>query len=79
MGWISTWAGPIIVIDATPHTSGTHEMVVVCCFNWVVNNVLTQLALEICDGNGCLLRKSGDVQLGVDHVAGRADGEYIMM
>jgi len=46
VGWISTWAGPIIVINATPHTSGIHEMVVICCFNWLVNNVLTQLALE---------------------------------
>ena len=51
---------------------GTHEMVVVC-FNWLVNNVLTQLALQICERNRCH-RKSGDVKLQVDYVAGRADG-----
>jgi len=79
VGWIPTGAGPVIIIDGTPHTTGTHEMVVVCCFYRLVYNVLTQPALQIREGNGCRFRKSGDVQWGVSRVAGRADGEYMLM
>ena len=60
-----------------PLTQRAHEMV--DTFLLLVYNVLTQPALQIREGNGCWCRKSGDVQWGVIRVAGRADGEYMLM